>query len=128
MAVLSNATLGQLALTASDPAELAAFYRDALGVPFLFDTGGMYFFALGGVRLMIGARPPNHPPGNSILYFKVADIASAHAELADRGAKFLSAPHRVASLADRDLWLAEFNDIAGNALALMSEIPRRQPV
>jgi predicted enzyme related to lactoylglutathione lyase len=127
MAVLHDAALGQVALTADKPAELAGFYRETLGLPFLFDAGGMYFFSVGGVRLMIGPRPPNHPPGNSILYFKVADIAAAHTGLGERGVKFLAAPHRIAALADRDLWLAEFTDPVGNALALMAEIPRRQP-
>jgi predicted enzyme related to lactoylglutathione lyase len=121
---LSTATLGQLALSADDPAALAAFYRDVLGVPFLFDAGAMFFFSIGGLRLMIGPRPPTLPLGNSILYLKVADIGAAHAELSGRGVKFVAAPHRVAALADHDLWLAEFSDVAGNALALMAEVPR----
>src|ERR1700740_449689 len=101
MTVLHDATLGQLALTADHPGELAGFYRVTLGLPFLFDAGGMYFFSVGGVRLMIGPRPPNHPSGNSIVYFKVADIAAAHTGLSARGVKFLAAPHRIATLADR---------------------------
>ena len=127
MAVLREATLGQIAIAAANPGELAGFYRETLGLQFLFDAGGMYFFSVGGVRLMIGPRPPNHPAGNSILYFKVADIVAAHSGLSERGVKFIAAPHRIAALADRDLWLAEFSDSAGNALALMAEIPRRQP-
>ena len=124
MSALHDATLGQLALTADNPGALAGFYRETLGLPFLFDADGMYFFAVGGVRLMIGPRPPQHPPGNSIVYFKVADITATHAALVARGVKFLAAPHRIAALADRDLWLAEFSDSAGNALALMAEILR----
>jgi predicted enzyme related to lactoylglutathione lyase len=121
---LGTATLGQLALTAEDPAALATFYRDVLGLPALFDAGGMYFFALGSLRLMIGPRPPEYPAGNSILYFKVGDIGATHTELVRAGVRFRAPPHRVAALADHDLWLAEFTDSAGNGLALMAEVRR----
>ena len=41
--------------------------------------------------------------------------------LQSKGVEFRSAPHRIATLADREVWLAEFGDTEGNTLALMSE-------
>jgi predicted enzyme related to lactoylglutathione lyase len=44
-----------------------------------------------------------------------------HATLTARGAAFPKAPQKIATLPDREVWLAEFQDTEGNHLALMSE-------
>ena len=41
--------------------------------------------------------------------------------LASRGIAFRTEPHKIATLADREVWLADFEDTEGNTLALMSE-------
>ncbi|MBI5837708.1 MAG: VOC family protein [Candidatus Eisenbacteria bacterium] len=115
--------LGQIAVTVNDMARAVAFYRDVLGLPFLFEVPGMAFFNAGGVRLLVGlpqGAPP--PPNNSVLYFRVADIASAHAALAARGVKFRNAPALVARMPDHELWMAAFDDPDGNVLQIMSEV------
>lgn len=61
---------------------------------------------------------------SSLLYFDVADIRAAHDALAERGAEFSAAPHQVAEVGDREVWLAELRDSEGTRLALMSEVPR----
>ena len=38
-----------------------------------------------------------------------------------RGVTFRTEPHKIATLADREVWLADFGDTEGNTLALMSE-------
>ena len=43
------------------------------------------------------------------------------AALGARGVTFGTEPHKIATLADREVWLAEFQDTEGNTLALMSE-------
>jgi predicted enzyme related to lactoylglutathione lyase len=37
---------------------------------------------------------------------------------------FRTEPHKIATLTDREVWLADFEDTEGNTLALMSE-PKR---
>ncbi|MEQ1855478.1 MAG: VOC family protein [Longimicrobiales bacterium] len=117
--------LGQIYMRASDLARATAFYRDTLEVPFLFEVPRMAFFDLSGVRLMLGEPegPAFDHPG-SILYFDVPDLELAHLELARRGVAFDSAPHLVADMGDRELWMAFFKDSEGSQLALMSEIPK----
>ena len=44
----------------------------------------------------------------------------------DSGAPSL--PHQIARMPDRDVWLADFRDTEGNALALLSEVPHSAPV
>ena len=118
--------LRQVAVTVSDVERGLAFYRDALGLTFLFSAGpNLAFLDIGGVRLMLSAAEPGFVPGaSSVLYFKVADIGAAHSELAARGVTFPHEPHFLASMTDHDLWLCEFSDPDGNPLALMCERPK----
>jgi predicted enzyme related to lactoylglutathione lyase len=57
------------------------------------------------------------------LYFRVADIAAKHAELAARGVDFKGAPHMIHRHADgTEEWMAFFADPEGRPLALMSQV------
>ncbi len=121
---LSNATVGQLLITVDDLARATEFYRDTLGLPFLFSAPPqMSFFQAGNVRLLVGVPedPQNRQP-SSTVYFKVADIHAVHATLVARGVTFVAAPHLVHRTPTMELWLAELRDSDGNALALMSEV------
>lgn len=115
-------TLGQIALTVSDVARATTFYRDTLGMPFLFAYPGLAFFRLGDVRLMLSLPEGSDPRSMaSPLYFRVRDIARVHAALAERGVTFRDAPHIVHRDATMELWMAFFSDPDGNLLALMEE-------
>jgi catechol 2,3-dioxygenase-like lactoylglutathione lyase family enzyme len=117
--------LGQIAMPTADLDRAIAFYRDALGMPFLFRVPNLAFFDCGGVRLMLS--PPEESgdgrPG-SVLYFKVDDVQAAYPVLRDRGVGFIDEPHIIAQMDTYDLWMAFFQDSEGNTLAIMSESPR----
>jgi methylmalonyl-CoA/ethylmalonyl-CoA epimerase len=117
------AGLGQIALTVGDLPRSIAFYRNAVGLPFLFSAGpSLAFLDLGGVRLMLSAPEEGFAPGSgTVLYLRVGDIAAAHAALRGRGVEFGDEPHLVAPMPDHDLWMAFFRDPDGHPLALMSE-------
>ena len=116
-------TIGQVAMVVKDLPRAVAFYRDVLGMKFVFQAPpALAFFDCGGVRLMLDAAAEgefNHP--GSILYYKVDDIAAVHADLHSKGVEFHSAPHLIAKLPDHELWMAFFRDGEGNTLALMHE-------
>jgi methylmalonyl-CoA/ethylmalonyl-CoA epimerase len=119
------ARIGQIAIIVKDLERAVAFYRDRLGMRFLFQVPRMAFFDCGGVRLLLG--PPDRPEFDhpaSILYYQVDDIQAAHAALVADGVAFEAPPHLVARLADHDLWIGFFRDSEGNPLALMSEVRR----
>lgn len=117
--------IGQVAVNVKDVKRATSFYRDTLGVRFLFDTPTMSFFDCGGVRLLLGvAEKPEFDHPSSILYFRVENIQEAYNILGARGVPFEGKPHRVAQLADHDLWMAFFRDPENNLLALMSEVRR----
>jgi methylmalonyl-CoA/ethylmalonyl-CoA epimerase len=116
--------LGQLSMNAKNLGRATAFYRDVLGVPFLFEVPKMAFFDLDGLRLMVATpETPEYDHPGSILYFRVADIGEAHSVLAGRGVVFDTEPHMIADMGDHELWMAFFKDSEGNQLALMAEIP-----
>ena len=114
--------LGQLSVATHDLPRATAFYRDTLGLTFLFEAPGMAFFdAGGGVRLMLAAPEGEADAGTSILYFRVEDIRATHGLLAAEGVSFLQEPRLIAPMPDHDLWMAFFRDSEGNTLALMAE-------
>ena len=118
---LSN--IGQIAITVHNLPKAVAFYRDTLGMKFLFEVPAMAFFDCGGIRLMLGTseKPEfDHPP--SIIYYKVEDIQKSYELLLSRNVQFDAKPHLVAKLPDHELWLAFFRDMENNVLALMSEV------
>src|SRR5688572_29684364 len=113
----------QIAITVSDVSTALPFYRDVLGLTFLFSPAPtLAFLAAGSVRIMLstpqGAGTVGH---NSILYFKVTDIVAAHAAIVGRGAKNESDPHPVAKMPDHELWISFLRDPDGNLVGLMEE-------
>lgn len=121
MTALSDATLGQVAVNVEDVARATRFYRDVLGLTFLFEAPGMAFFSAGATRLMLSAPEGEFAGRSSILYFKVGDIASAVETIETAGGQFRSAPAIAHRAPDHELWLASFSDGEGNVHALMEE-------
>ena len=112
----------QISMRAHDVERAVRFYRDALGLPFLFAAPPrLAFFDCDGVRLMLSTPEPGFDHPGSVLYFAVEDIQSMCNTLISRGVAFRTEPHKIATLADREVWLADFEDTEGNTLALMSE-------
>jgi methylmalonyl-CoA/ethylmalonyl-CoA epimerase len=115
--------IGQIAMGVKDIDRAVAFYRDRLGLPFLFAAPPrLAFFDCGGTRLMLDVpEDPAFAHPGSVLYFTVDDIEAAHREMQARGVEFKGAPHLIAKMPDHELWMAFFDDMEGNTLALMHE-------
>ena len=114
----------QIAVNSKDVPRAVKFYRDVLGLQFLFDAGpNLAFFDCGGVRLMLTtAEGPELDHPSSVLYFLVGDIHAARTQLVAKGVAFVDEPHVIAKMPDHDLWLTAFHDSEGNFMALMSEV------
>jgi catechol 2,3-dioxygenase-like lactoylglutathione lyase family enzyme len=116
--------LGQIAMTVKDVDASVKFYRDVLGVPFLFQVPNMAFFDLDGVRLMItGGEGDGDSHGASTLYFRVDDLEGAHQALGARGVALVDTPHKIADMPDHELWMCFFRDPDGYLMGLMAEKP-----
>jgi len=121
---LATAKIGQLLIPVENFEKGIAFYRDVLGIPFLFAAPPqMAFFNCGGIRLLVGVMPAGEKAQRgSAIYFQVDDIRAVYATLKEKGVVFRAAPHVVHRMPKSELWLSEFSDPDGNQLALMSEV------
>jgi methylmalonyl-CoA/ethylmalonyl-CoA epimerase len=113
----------QIAVPVRDVERAIAFYRDTLGMTFLFKAPpGLGFFDCAGVRLMLDGPAAAQAGNASVLYYRVPDLQAAFETLSGRGVSFEAKPHLIARLPDHELWMAFFRDPDGNLLALMSEV------
>ena len=142
--------IGQIAVSVSDIDRATAFYRDKLGMRFLFSAPpSMSFFDCDGVRLMLTVpeRADEEPKGSAVvhfpvaevhpadvhprriahgnaLYFTVPDVRQATETLKARGVRFFGEPHIIHRTDAYDLWMSFFTDPDGNTLALMAEVAK----
>ena len=115
--------IGQIAVPVSDINRAIAFYRDILGMRFLFQAPpGLGFFDCAGVRLMLDSPAKAQAGNSSVIYYRVPDLHVAYETLSARGAVFEATPHLIAKLPDHELWMAFLRDPDANLLALMSEV------
>ena len=111
--------LGQVSRTVRDIAAARMWYGEMLGLTHLYSFGNLAFFDCGGVRLFLSEGEAN--ASESILYFLVDDVRTAHASLSARGLEFTHAPHMIHRHADgTEEWMAFLKDNEGRPLAIMS--------
>ena len=119
---LAQSRIRQIAVVCKDVARATAFYRDTLGLPFLFAAGpSLAFFDCGGVRLMLSSDNEGHDNLASMLYYLVTDIEGTQSDLEAKGVSFVEKPHMITKMPDHELWLSAFKDSEGNLLGLMEE-------
>ncbi|MGH9931947.1 MAG: VOC family protein [Pyrinomonadaceae bacterium] len=115
--------ISQIAVTVSDVKKALVFYRDIMGLAFLFSPADtLAFLNAGGVRLMLSTPQGAGAVGaNSILYFRVVAIEEAHASFVARGAANERVPQLTAKMPDHELWISFLRDPDGNLVGLMEE-------
>lgn len=113
----------QIAITVSDVEAALGFYRDILGLEFLFRAGpDLAFLDAGGIRIMLSTPQGAGAVGtNSILYFNVSDLVATHSAFLERGATNERAPQLAATFPDHELWIGFLRDPDGNLVGLMEE-------
>jgi len=125
---MTLSAIGQIAFVVRDIDASTTFYKDKLGIPFLFSAPPkLAFFDLAGIRLML-AEPENNDEAhrigtNSTIYFKVDDIKSTFEAVKERGVEVAQEPHLVATMGTIELWMAFFRDLDQNLIGIMSEVP-----
>ena len=111
--------IGQIAVRATELPRAVRFYREALGLRYLFEAPGLAFFQCGGVQLMLSlAETPEFDHAASVLYFDVAEIQVAYRALLQRGVRFRDEPHIVHRAGEQALWMAFFDDSEGKVFAI----------
>src|SRR3989441_8250655 len=83
--------IGQIFVNVKDLERAISFYRDVLGMQFLFQAPpNMAFFDCGGICIMLGiaARPHlGHPAPR--IYYPVGDIGKSYGKIKGRGVGFI---------------------------------------
>jgi predicted enzyme related to lactoylglutathione lyase len=115
-------TVGQIHISVTDLDRSIAFYRDVLGLPFLFQAGpAMAFFQAGDVRLYLGIPTSPEYTSRCVLYFRVDDLTAEVERLNGLDVQFSDKPHLVHRDGDTELWMSGFTDPDGHHLILMEE-------
>jgi catechol-2,3-dioxygenase len=67
-------TIGQISIPVQELESAVNFYRDSLGMDFLFQVPNMAFFDCGGIRILLAVpEKGDSDRRSSIIYFKVGD-------------------------------------------------------
>ncbi|MGD8339272.1 MAG: VOC family protein [Gammaproteobacteria bacterium] len=113
----------QIAVTVADVSRALEFYRDILGLEFLFAPGDdLAFVEAGDVRIMLTTPQGAGSVGaNSILYFAVVDIEAAFSTCVENGAASERPPALAAEMPDHELWIGFLKDPDGNLVGLLEE-------
>ena len=120
---LQLSVIGQIAVPVTDLDRAVRFYRETLGMKFLFQVPNLAFFDCAGVRLMLDIpQDGSGERGSSVIYFKVDDLQGGYESLVSQGVTCEGTPHLIAKMPDHELWMAFFRDPDQNLLALMSEV------
>jgi methylmalonyl-CoA/ethylmalonyl-CoA epimerase len=115
-------SVGQVGVVTAKPAEIIAFYRDVMGFPLRFESGGMSFLQAGATSLMIGAAPAPMER-DVILYFEPSDWRAAETRLESKGVAFERTAQVVQSDGAREHVLRPFRDPEGRHLYLLGWRP-----
>ncbi|HSG52098.1 MAG TPA: VOC family protein [Rheinheimera sp.] len=122
---VSKGQIGQIAIVVADVSRALQFYRDILGLPFLFQPSEqLAFVQAGNTRIMLTTPQGEGKVGcNSVLYFTVDDIDTHYAELLAKGVTSERTPDLAATMPDHKLWLGFIRDPDSNLIGLMEEKP-----
>jgi predicted enzyme related to lactoylglutathione lyase len=115
--------IGQIAITVSDVSVALPFYRDVLGLNFLFSPSPtLAFLRAGSIRIMLSTpQGAGVIGGNSTLYFKVSNLSAVFSQIVSRGAKCEREPQMAAKLPDHELWIGFLRDPDDNLIGVMEE-------
>ena len=117
--------IGQISRQVRDIPRAVDWFRDVLGLTHLFTFGDLAFFDCAGTRLYLNKAKDGAALGDSVLYFRAADIQAEYERLRAKGVVFIGAPHMIHKHADgTEEWMVFFEDPDGQTLALMSQVMR----
>ena len=112
--------IGQIARSVEDIEQAGNWYRDVLGLTPLFEAGTLAFFDCGGVRLMLAE---GESAAESVIYFSVNDLHGELDRLKDRGARIISAAHRIHTHNDgKEEWMGFVADNEDRPIGLMAVV------
>ena len=100
-------SVAQIGVTVSDVEKATAFYRDIIGLRFLFAAGpNLSFLSDGAIRIMLTTPQGAGQVGaNSIIYFKADQIESAYEAVIVKGTQHDRAPQLASQTPYHQFWI-----------------------
>lgn len=120
---LGGARIGQILVPVADVDRAVEFYRDVLGLALQMRFPGIAFFDAAGVRLYLASPDQGEFRGVATIYFWVTNVTTTFEALVARGAAARERPSAVFDAGSYRLWLAFVDDLDGNHIGLMEEVP-----
>ena len=113
----------QIAVTVANVEQALEFYRDVLGLTFLFaPSDDLAFVQAGDIRIMLSTPQGAGAVGaNSIIYFNVDAIEQTFDGFVANGAVSERPPALAAQMPDHELWIGFLRDPDGNLIGLLEE-------
>ena len=120
---VSPGSVGQVAVPVGNVERATAFYREVLGLEFLFAAPPeLAFFRCGEIRLMLSAGDgEGDASAVPLLYYRVEDIESAHVALDGHAVEVVREPEITHRDDVTELWIGFYRDSERNLFALMEE-------
>lgn len=117
--------LAQLHISVTDLQRSIEFYRDTLGLEFLFEVPAqkMAFLQAGPVRIYLGVAENPDNASHPLAYYRVDGLQKEYQRLVEAGVPKGTPPHRVHSDENGELWMASVLDPDGHSVLLMEERP-----
>ena len=117
--------LAQLHISVTDIQRSIEFYRDVLGLEFLYEVPAqkMAFLMAGDVRIYLGEAETPDAASHPLAYYRVDGVQKEYQRLLAAGVAKGNPPHRVHSDDTHELWMASVLDPDGHAVVLMEEKP-----
>lgn len=115
--------LGQLAITVENVKRSLEFYRDILGLDFIFSPSeNLAFLRCGATRIMLATPQGAGEIGkNSIPYFKLSNIEEFYKTAVANGARQEREPQLAVQMPDHELWIGFLKDPDENLIGIMEE-------
>ena len=115
-------SIGQIALPVQDIDRATDFYRDVIGLDFLFSAPpGLSFFRCGETRIMLTAGEGESGVGPPLLYYRTEALEAAHHAAVASGTHVEREPHVLHRTETIELWMAFYRDSENNLFAVMEE-------
>ena len=107
-----------------DVSSACEFYRDVVGLTFLFSPSPqLAFLQAGAVRIML-TTPQGHGTvgANSVIYLSVENVQARFNDMVERGAIAERSPELAAQMPDHELWIGFVRDPEANLIGLLEEV------
>ncbi len=113
-------TVSKIIIPAKDLNRAQLFYKDCLGLEYLYNVKEIAYFKLGTIEIQLDSKLDIV---SSEIFYMLSDveIKTFYQKLISGGAKGIEPPSITNQMKDRDIWQAVLIDTEGNRFGIIEE-------